>query len=126
MKPNHICKNQNCKKGVDGGRKHYYACDYCDASQSWRSMACSMECYLEYMKQIDEARNPKKKISLKELEIAKKKTFEELKDYSEDIRTIGLENTIDKINSEIDKENNTQSSYKKNSSKKKSSNGSKK
>ena len=55
--PNTLCKNRNCTKGADGGRKHYYACRYCTHSENWRAMACSWECYLEYQTQIIEARH---------------------------------------------------------------------
>lgn len=55
--PNTICKNRNCTKGTDGGRKHYYACRYCTHSENWRSMACNWECYLEYQAQVIEARS---------------------------------------------------------------------
>jgi hypothetical protein len=43
-KPNHICKNPSCKK-------EYYACNACDKTSglSWRSVACSPECFLIYM-----------------------------------------------------------------------------
>ena len=41
MKPNHICKNPECKKA-------YYACNFCDKNQNWRSVACSFACYQKY------------------------------------------------------------------------------
>lgn len=56
-KPNTLCKNRNCTKGTDGGRKHYYACRYCTHSENWRSVACSWECYMEYQAQLIEARS---------------------------------------------------------------------
>jgi len=56
-KPNTICKNRDCNKGADGGRKHYYTCRYCVHTENWRSVACSIECYHEYMKQVEEARS---------------------------------------------------------------------
>lgn len=113
LKPNHICKNINCKK-------EYYACDYCGKTQNWRSMACSIECYNAYMKQIEQSRNGNISIdtypnridmSHKEvvemvnntpIEVVKEKTMNELSEYLEDIKTIGLGKTIDKINKEID------------------------
>ena len=55
--PNTICKNRNCTKGSDGGRKHYYTCRYCVHSVNWRSVACSEECYDEYMRQVALARS---------------------------------------------------------------------
>lgn len=54
--PNTICKNQNCHNGKDGGRKHYYTCRYCVHTENWRAMACSEECYAEYIKQIQASR----------------------------------------------------------------------
>ena len=41
MKPNHICKNPECQKT-------YYACNFCDKNQIWRSVACSFSCYQKY------------------------------------------------------------------------------
>ena len=41
IKANHICKNPEC-------RKEYYACDYCTNTLSWRSVACSFECFQKY------------------------------------------------------------------------------
>lgn len=55
QKPNHICKNPEC-------RKHYYACDRCDKIQSWRSVACSVECYKKYTDLVIEARTKGKTI----------------------------------------------------------------
>jgi len=123
LEPNHICKNINCTKGEDGGRKHFYACDYCNKTYSWRSMACCIECYDEYMMQVAQARSQNKPVDLypertdkthKEvidsienttIEEAKNKTMEELSDYKEDIKTIGLNKTIDKINKGITTKN---------------------
>lgn len=103
MKPNHICKNSNCTKGSDGKPKHYYACDYCDATLAWRSVACCIECYEEYIKQVRQAR---KHTKVDEIKLAKDKTLDELKDYKDDIETIGLEKTIDKINKENEEKSN--------------------
>ena len=55
QKPNHICKNPEC-------RKHYYACDRCDKIQSWRSVACSVECYKKYTDLVIEARTKGKSV----------------------------------------------------------------
>ena len=55
QKPNHICKNPEC-------RKHYYACDRCDKIQSWRSVACSIECYKKYTDLVIEARTKGKSV----------------------------------------------------------------
>lgn len=56
-KPNTVCKNRNCTKGKDGGRKVFYTCKYCVHTMSNLSVACSDECFEEYMKQVAEARN---------------------------------------------------------------------
>lgn len=52
MAPNHICKNENCTKGNNGKPKQYYTCGSCDTLNSWRSVACSVECYKEYVNQV--------------------------------------------------------------------------
>lgn len=54
--PNTLCKNRDCHKGADGGRKHYYTCRFCTHSENWRAVACCPECYDAYMKQVAEAR----------------------------------------------------------------------
>lgn len=119
--PNHICKNINCNKGEDGKPKHYYACDYCDRSRQWKSMACCIECYDEYMKQIVEARSKNKKIDTspnrtdktkdevqklmnKPLDEVLKETKEELKDYIKD--DVSISKAIEQINTEIEETNN--------------------
>lgn len=115
--PNHICKNINCPNGINGEPKHYYACNYCDRSNQWRSMACSIECYEAYMQQIAEARSKNKKVDIlpdrtdmnkeevKELleqpiEKVMEDTKEDLKEYLDDGATIAQ--AIETINSEID------------------------
>lgn len=121
IKPNHVCKNINCHKGADGGRKHYYACNLCDKRNNWRSVACSLECYEEYQKQVLEARSKGKHANIlpertdmtaKEIEaniinapedIVAKATLEELSDFGESIDEIGLPSTIDEINTMLDK-----------------------
>lgn len=54
--PNTLCKNRDCHKGADGGRKHYYTCRFCAHSENWRSVACCPECFDAYMQQVAEAR----------------------------------------------------------------------
>lgn len=54
--PNTVCKNRNCTKGKDGGRKIFYSCKYCVHTMSRQSVACSDECYEEYLAQIAAAR----------------------------------------------------------------------
>lgn len=48
--PNHVCKVCGTK---------YYACDYCRQQHNfvpWRDVACSIECYKEYILRVLEAR----------------------------------------------------------------------
>lgn len=47
-KPNTKCK-------VCG--KEYYCCSDSRSVNSWRTMACSIECYKEYMNRIEKSRN---------------------------------------------------------------------
>ena len=117
MKPNHICKYSKCNLGEDGGRKHYYACNYCDRSNAWRSAACCKEHYDLYVKEVLEARSKNcpvnilpERTDISKEEVAKlydksveevlKDTTEELKDYLKDGETIA--EAIETINSEID------------------------
>ena len=58
MKPNHICKNPECKKA-------YYACNFCDKNKTWRSVACSPECYQKYTDLVIAARSKGKTIVVK-------------------------------------------------------------
>ena len=121
LKPNHICKNPNCNKGVDGKRKQYYACDYCTKTQSWRSVACCFECYDEYMSAVKNARIKNQNIDIlpertdmtreevvnlvmnTPIEEVKQKTKEDLSDYADDIETLGFSKTMDKINNNLSK-----------------------
>lgn len=57
QKTNHICKNINCKLGIHGSPKEYWACDDCNKLHSYREIACSPECYKEYITQVLTARN---------------------------------------------------------------------
>lgn len=117
MKANHICKYSGCTLGEDGGRKRYYACNYCDRTNSWRSVACCLEHYELYVKEVLDARSQNKKINTlpertdKTDEETRKlldssaedvlmETKEELKDYISDGET--LADAVEKINSEID------------------------
>lgn len=130
FKPNHICKNRNCKKGVDGGRKHYYACDYCTRTKSWKSVACSYECYEEYVNQVIEARSKDNNVSItpertdltenevnelmeKPVEEVLEKSKKDLIEYADFDGNVDFEKTIDAINEEIDKENEESLSDKK-------------
>ena len=123
-KPNHICKNINCKKGKDENgnpcQKHYYACDYCDRINNYKSLACSWECYVEYMEQILDARGTKQtfdtlypnrtdmsqsdlyRLYNTPIEEIKKKTEEDLKPYLD--KGLEITEAVEEINKEIDKE----------------------
>lgn len=114
---NHICKNKNCPNGINGKPKHYYACDFCDRTKQWRSMACCPECYDAYIQQVIEARAKNKKVDIlpdrtdknetevkelfeKPVEEVLESTKVELNEYLEDGRSIAQ--AIDKINEDID------------------------
>ncbi len=120
VKPNHICKYSGCNLGEDGGQKHYYACDYCDRTNAWRSMACCIEHYELYIKEVLEARAANKKVDVlpkrtDKTEAEVKEIFEldektvldntksELGDYMQDGESIAK--AVEKVNEEID--NNT-------------------
>ena len=123
-KANHICKNINCPNGIDGKPKEYYACDYCDRANQWRSMACCMDCYDAYMQQVVESRsknetvnilperidmteNKLKELMNKPIENVLETTKEELKEYTDDGYTIA--EAINLINAEIDGADNNSS-----------------
>lgn len=120
VKPNHICKYSGCTLGDDGGRKHYYACDYCDRTETWRSMACCIEHYELYIKEVLEARAANKAVNtlpertdkteseVKEIltqdeNQALESAKEELKDYMSCGETIA--EAVEKANSDIEKKN---------------------
>lgn len=62
--PNTICKNRDCRRGADGGRKHYYSCRFCVRTENWRSVACCWECYTAYLDQVREARSRHEPVDL--------------------------------------------------------------
>lgn len=112
MKPNHICKNPNC-------RKHYYACDLCDRSQNYKSVACSRECFEIYTNLVLESRMKNKKVDIlpdrtdmnkeevkklmrKPVKEVKEKTKKDLKNYIIDEDNINVEEIVEKINKDID------------------------
>lgn len=118
-KTNHICKNKNCPNGVNGEPKHYYACNYCDRTNQWRSVACSPECYDEYIKQVLDARSKNMKVNTlpertdmtqeevqklmeKPVEEVKEEVVADLSDYTDNGLTIS--EAIEVINEEIDAE----------------------
>ena len=109
LKPNHICRNPNCHRGEDGGPKHFYACDYCNRTQSWRSRFCCFECFVEAKnegplkpKRTDKTDEEIEELMKKPIEEVKKDTLEELADYKDYLEENGLNKTIDFINEEIE------------------------
>ena len=121
QKPNHICKNQEC-------RKHYYACDRCDKIQSWRSVACSVECYKKYTDLVIEARTKGKNIISKpertdmteyEIDALLNKPMEEVLDdstssNSNDNNEENIDLESDKININSNKKKKTSTRSRKN------------
>ena len=121
--PNTICKNLNCTKGKDGGRKHYYTCRYCVHSVSWRSVACCEECYEEYMRQVAEARAHNQPVDLfpertdmsqddvrslvmdTSYEDVVQATKEELAEEIEESPGLSLGQIVDRINEQLDEAN---------------------
>ena len=117
MKPNHICKYSKCTLGKDGGPKHYYACDYCDATENWKSMACSPEHYKAYIEEVLAARAHGKEVDtlpdrtdinkdqVKALKKQPKKQLKskvekELKAYADESGEVDIAKAVDKINKE--------------------------
>lgn len=120
MKANTVCKYSKCNLGKDGDRKKYYSCVYCAATENWKSMACCKEHYDLYIKEVLESRErgievdtlPERidmtKEEIKKLKTKSKKqlieeTKEELKDYADDNGELNIQDAIEKINKEIDK-----------------------
>ena len=123
MRPNHICKYSMCTFGSDGGRKKYYACGYCDATENWKSMACCKEHYNLYMQEVLTAREKNeiidtlpdridltkddiKKLKKKNLKQVKKETEDELREYADENGEVNITEAVEKINAEIDKKEN--------------------
>lgn len=122
-KPNTICKNRNCTKGKDGGRKHYYSCKFCVHTVNKRSVACCDECYDEYQKQVEDARAHNQPVNLfpertdmsqdevrslvmdTPYEDVVQATKEELAEEIEEFPGLGLGQIVDRINEQLDKAN---------------------
>lgn len=116
-KPNHICRYSGCTLGEDGGRKHYYACNYCDASESYKAVACCREHYDLYIKEVLASREAEKSLDLepertdmskeevkemkkKPLSVIKKETEKDLKGYANKKGKVNIAKAVDKINEE--------------------------
>ena len=123
MKPNHICKNPEC-------RKKYYACNYCSRTLSWRSVACSPECYQKYTDLVIAERSKGKTIEVKPertdmtekeidelleqpIEDVLKETKEELKDYVSEDGSLNITEAVDDINEKLESKKTTTRSKKK-------------
>lgn len=108
FKPNHICKNPEC-------RKEYYACSFCDKNRTWRSVACSPECYKKYTDLVIAERSKGKTIEIKPErtdmnesqvdELLKKpldevleETKEELKDFADIDGNVNITDAVEEIN----------------------------
>lgn len=120
-KPNTICKNRNCTKGKDGGRKVFYSCKYCVHTVNKRSVACCDECFEEYIRQVNEARAHKDPVDLlpertdmsqdevydlvmkADHETVVRETKEELSEELAESPELGFGQIVDQINEEIDK-----------------------
>lgn len=122
IKPNHICKNPEC-------RKHYYACNYCSKTLNWRSVACSFACYQKYMDLVIAERSKGKDIEVKPertdmteqevdalmeapIEEVIEKTKEDLKDFADINGDVDFAKAVDKINRELDKKTTARSKKK--------------
>ena len=123
MKPNHICKNPEC-------RKNYYACNYCSRTLNWRSVACSFECYQKYTDLVIAERSKGKTVEVKPertdmtekevdelmerpIEEVFEETKEELKDFADIDGNVNFAKAVDEINKELDKKTTTRSRKKK-------------
>ena len=122
IKANHICKNPEC-------RKHYYACNYCDRSQNFKSVACSFTCYQKYMDLVIAERSKGKTVDIKPertdmtekevdilletpMEIVLEETKQELAEYADIDGNIDFTKTVNEINEKLDKKTTTRSKKK--------------
>ena len=123
IKPNHICKNPEC-------RKKYYACNFCDKNRTWRSVACSFECYQKYTDLVIAERSKGKTIEVKPertdmtekevdellkrpIEEVLEETKEELKEFADIDGNVNFAKAVDEINKELEKKTTTRSKKKK-------------
>lgn len=123
FRPNHICKNPEC-------RKNYYACNFCDRNNNWKSVACSFACYQKYIDLVIAERSKGKTVKVKpertdmtEKEVDEllerpveeviKETKEELKDFADVDGNVNFAKAVDEINENIEKQKTTTRSKKK-------------
>ena len=120
MKANTICKYSKCNLGKDGERKHYYSCGYCVATENWKSMACCKEHYNLYIEEVlaarangenvdilpertDMSKDEIKSLKKKPIKQVKKETEKELQEYADDNGEVNINEAVEKINKEIEK-----------------------
>lgn len=123
FRPNHICKNPEC-------RKEYYACNLCSRTLSWRSVACSPECYQKYTDLVIAERSKGKTVIIKPertdmtekevdellekpVEEVLEETKEELKDYVNEDGSIDIMDAVNDINKKLENKKITTRSRKK-------------
>lgn len=111
MKPNHICKLSTC-------RKAYYACNYCDAISSYKSVACCKEHYHLYLEEVLANRAKGKDVNTlpertdmtqEEIKALKQKpvsevleeTKAELAEYADENGDINVLEAVDQINQSL-------------------------
>lgn len=113
---NTVCRNINCHKGKDGGRKKYYSCAYCLKTESWRTVACSPECYAEYIHQVRIARGQIKpeRLDMSDDQIQNivkngdenkllKESFDEISTILGKRQNGSIEDAVDAVNRMLDK-----------------------
>lgn len=112
VKLNHVCCNPNCTKGEGGGRKHYFACDYCDRTNSWKSICCSIECFNEFSMLQEKRENNRTDKTDEEMRLLMSTPVEEVKEQTiSDLSAAGVDTTdgilaaVDAVNAELDKQN---------------------
>lgn len=112
VKLNHVCCNPNCTKGEGGGRKHYFACDYCDRTNSWKSICCSIECFNEFSTLQEKRENNRTDKTDEEMRLLMSTPVEEVKEQTiSDLSAAGVDTTdgilaaVDSVNAELDKQN---------------------
>lgn len=118
-KANTICKYSKCNLGENGGRKHYYACAYCTATNNWKAIACCKEHYDLYIQEVlaerekgnepdtlpdrtDMTKEEVKALKRKPLKKVKEQTMKELKDYADEDGNVDIKAAVEQINKEID------------------------
>lgn len=116
---NTICKYSKCNRGENGGRKKYYACMYCAATENWKAMACCKEHYDLYIQEVlaarehgeevdtlpdrtDMTKEEVKKLKKKPLKQVKAETEKELKDYADENGEVNINEAVEQINKELD------------------------